>query len=166
MAGSMPRGWKDYLPLLVIVAVAVLVASAKQADYGVWRGARWMDDFMGFYFAAFSMVKLFDLPGFAKGFQTYDLLAGRFRPYAYLYPFIELGLGLGYLARWRPAAVYGATVAVMAWGAVGIARALAKGPRPECACMGTALKVPLSAVTLLENAAMAAMAGGMLAMTR
>lgn len=123
-----------------------------------------MDDFMGVFFVMFSMFKFFDLPGFADGFQMYDLLAKPFRPYAYLYPFIELGLGLGYLAHWRPAAVYTATIVVMAWGAFGVISALAKGLDIESACMGTVLKVPLSTVALFENLGMAVMAGGMLIM--
>lgn len=157
--------WKDYLPLAVIVSLTFLAACAKQADYGAWVWMRWMDDFMGFFLVVFSMFKFFDLPGFADGFQKYDLLAKPFRPYAYFYPFIELGLGLAYLAHWRPAAVYTATIAVMAWGALGVVRALAQGLNVRCACLGTVLKVPLSTVALFENIGMAVMAGGMLMMT-
>ena len=66
----------------------------------------WMHDFMGFFLVVFSMFKLFDLEGFADGFQMYDPLARPIRPYAYLYPFVELGLGLGYLAHWQPHVIY------------------------------------------------------------
>jgi hypothetical protein len=54
-----------------------------------------MHDFMGFSLVEFSMFKFFNIEGFADGFQMYDLLAKPLRPYAYLYPFMELGLGLG-----------------------------------------------------------------------
>jgi hypothetical protein len=124
----------------------------------------WMHDFMGFFLVVFSMFKFFDMPGFADGFQMYDLLAKPFRPYAYVYPFIELGLGLGYLSHWQPTIVYMATLIVMLWGALGVIRALIKGLNINCACMGTILKVPLSTVALLEDLSMAAMAGGMLLM--
>jgi hypothetical protein len=107
----------------------------------------------------FSMFKLFDLRGFADGFQMYDLLAKPFRSYAYVYPFIELSLGLGYLAAWNLPVVYGATIAVMLFGALGVVRALRKGLDLHCACMGTVLKVPLSTVALTEDLGMAAMAG-------
>jgi hypothetical protein len=123
-----------------------------------------MHDFMGVFLAVFSMFKFFDLSGFADGFQMYDLLAKPFRPYAYAYPFIELALGLGYLARWQPTWIYVATIAVMFFGAAGVVRALAEGLDIECACMGTVLHVPLSTVALLENVTMAAMAAGMLVM--
>jgi hypothetical protein len=126
----------------------------------------WMHDFMGLFLVVFSMFKFFDLPGFADGFQMYDLLAKPFRPYAYSYPFIELALGLGYLARWKPEIIYGVTIVVMCWGALGVIRALSKGLDLDCACMGTILKVPLSTVALLEDFGMAAMAAGMWFMTR
>jgi YHS domain-containing protein len=163
------RGSKftDYLPLVVIVTITLLVACAKQHASGGgsnWMG--WMHDFMGFFLVVFSMFKFFNLDGFADGFQMYDLLAKPFRPYAYVYPFVELGLGLGYLAHWLPLAIYTATIVVMVFGSLGVIRALAKGLDIDCACMGTALKVPLSTVALVEDLGMAVMAGAMLLSVR
>ncbi len=157
--------WKDYLPLMVIIALALLAASAKQFHYGSgWDVMTWGHDFMGFFLVIFSMFKFFNLEGFADGFQMYDLLAKPFRPYAYLYPFLELGLGLGYLAHWQPTIIYIATIGLMVFGALGVIRALTKGLDLECACMGTVLSVPLSTVALVEDLGMAAMAGAMLVM--
>lgn len=155
--------WTDYIPLMVIIGLALLAAAAKQAAYpGAWSGMSWMPDFMGFFLVMFSMFKFFDPGGFADGFQMYDLLAGPMRGYAYVYPFIELGLGLGYLARWQPAAICAATIVVMVFGSLGVLNALRKGLDLECACMGTVLKVPLSTVALVEDLGMAAMAAAML----
>ncbi len=154
----------DYLPLMVIVALTLLSAFAKEASHEAWNGTRWMQNFMGFFLVVFSMFKFFDLSGFADGFQMYDLLAKPFRPYAYVYPFIELGLGLSYLAHLAPATTYGVTIVVMLWGAAGVVHALMKGLDLECACMGTVLKVPLSTVALLEDLGMAGMAAAMLIM--
>ncbi len=79
-----------------------------------------------------------------------------------MYPFIELGLGLSYLAHLVPPVTYVVTIIVMLWGALGVFRALMKGLDLECACMGTVLKVPLSTVVLLEDLGMAGMAAEML----
>ncbi len=159
--------WTDYIPLIVIIGLTLLAACAKQNAYvGGWDWMRWMHDFMGFFLVVFSMFKFFNMEGFADGFQMYDLLAKPFRPYAYVYPFIELGLGLGYLAHWQPVVVYTATIIVMVFGSLGVFNALRKGLDLECACMGTVLKVPLSTVALLEDLGMAAMAVAMLVMTR
>lgn len=154
--------WADYLPLFVLLGVTALAAWAKNQTYGGVDGTlHGMHDFMGFFLVIFAMLKLFDLPGFADGFQMYDLLAKPFRPYALAYPFIELALGLGYLAGWRPAILYPATLVVMGFGALGVFRSLAKGLDLQCACMGNILKVPLSRVALLEDLGMAAMAAAM-----
>jgi len=120
-----------------------------------------MHNFMGLFLVIFAMLKLFNLSAFADGFQMYDLLAKPFRPYAFLYPFIELALGLGYLAGWRPALLYPVTVVVMVFGALGVMRSLMAGLDLQCACMGNILKVPLSTVSLSEDLGMAAMAAAM-----
>jgi hypothetical protein len=117
---------------------------------------------MGFFLCQFALFKLINLSGFADGFQMYDLAAKKFRGYAYLYPFIELGLGLAYLSFSRPIATYLITIIVMGVGAVGVIGALRRGLDIRCACMGTALNVPLSTVTLSEDIAMGVMACVML----
>jgi hypothetical protein len=153
------RSARDYLPLLMLGFVSLLVAAALWRSYGPGANpAHWMHDFMGFFLVVFALLKLFDLRGFADGFQMYDLLAKRFRPYAFVYPFIELSLGLGYLSFWRPTTVYLATIIVLGFGALGVINALRKGLDVECACMGTALKVPLSTVALIEDLGMGVMA--------
>ncbi|HYC69751.1 MAG TPA: MauE/DoxX family redox-associated membrane protein [Opitutaceae bacterium] len=160
--GDHGRSWHDYLPLLTLLAVAALVALAVFRSYGPGVShVRAMHAFMGFFLVVFAMLKLFDLRGFADGFQMYDLLAKRSRAYALAYPFLELALGLAYLAFLRPDAVYLATVVLMGFGALGVISALRRGLDVNCACMGTTLKVPLSTVALVEDLAMAAMAAVM-----
>lgn len=157
-----PPRWRRYIPLITLITLAVLAAAAKQVDYGSWQPMPAMHDFMGVFLLIFSMLKLFDLAGFADGFQKYDLLAGRARGYALLYPFLELALALGYLSQWQPRTVYLATIVLMTFGAIGVFRALAKGLDIQCACMGTTLNVPLSTVAVVENVGMVAMALAML----
>lgn len=161
-AGAQTRSWADYVPLGVLLALTALAAAAKAISYGPLSSSMaWMHDFMGFFLVSFAMLKLFDLRGFADGFQRYDLLAKRSRRYALAYPFIELTLGLGLLAHWQPGLVYPATLAVMLFGAAGVISALERGLDVNCACMGNTLKVPLSTVALTEDLGMAAMAAGM-----
>ncbi len=159
--GSQAGKFFDYLPLFVLVSVAALggVATAYGAG-GSFLG--WMHYFMGFFLCQFAMLKLFDINGFADGFQMYDLIARHCRTYALLYPFIELLLGLLYLARIVPEWTYAATVLVMGIGTIGVVRALFGGMNVHCACMGTILKVPLSTVTLSEDIGMGVMAALML----
>lgn len=155
-------GFMDYLPLIVIVTLTLLASLVRQNASVGWSARSWMHDWMGFFLVVFSMFKFFDLPGFANGFEMYDLLAKRTRAYAMVYPFIELGIGLGFLSRWNPVAVYSLTVIVMLFGACGVLSALKKGLDINCPCMGNVLQVPLSTVTLVEDFGMALMAGIML----
>lgn len=156
------RSVREYLPLIVIVTIAALSAFATTAAQGTWGGRFWMRQSMGIFLVIFAMFKLFDLRGFADGFQMYDLIAKRFRPYALVYPFIELALGLAYQANFYPVATSTILLIVMVIGAIGVATALRKGLDVACACLGTVLKVPLSTVAIVEDVGMALMAAIML----
>ncbi len=147
---------KRYWPLLTLILTALLAASAL--SYNRYTPVSWVHYFMGFFFCQFAMLKLFQPAGFADGFQKYDLIAKHVRAYAYVYPLIELGLGLAYLSFLSPASVYIVTILVMGIGAIGVIRALLSGLDVRCACMGTILDVPLSTVTLTEDIAMGLMA--------
>lgn len=147
-----------YWPLIALILVAAAGATALTLNGLV----NWMHYFMGLFLCQFAMLKLFHPSSFAEGFQKYDLVAKKFRVYAYVYPFIELILGLAYLSFSAPILTYILTIIVMGVGAVGVIGALRRGLDIRCACMGTVLDVPLSTVTLTEDIAMIAMACWML----
>lgn len=161
-AESGPHGVRIYLPLIVIVSVVLLSAGADQWALGRWDGLTFMRRFMGLFLVIFAMLKLFDVSGFADGFQMYDLIGKRARAYALAYPFIEMGLGLAYLANLYPLWTNAILLLFMIVGAIGVFTALIRGLNVACACLGTVLKVPLSTVALIENVGMALMAGIML----
>lgn len=148
---------------MVLVALCALGASAVLVyEAHSIQLRRWMHLFMGFFLINFSMFKLFNIPGFADGFQMYDLLAKRFRPYAFIYPFLELGLGLAYLSEIALVPTYIFTIVLMSFGALGVFVALKHQLKISCACMGTVLDVPLSTVAVVEDLGMTAMAISML----
>lgn len=157
---------KNYRALIVIIFVIVAASLALQAGRGPWQFMAWMQDFMGLFLVVFSMFKLFDISGFADGFSMYDILASRVKAYGFIYPFIELFLGLACLARISPIAVNSITALIMTFGSIGVIRALAKGLDVHCACLGTVLKVPLSSVAVAEDLGMAGMALMMLVGSR
>ena len=152
----------QYAPLITIIGLAAL-GSVATSRYEGFSTSRLMHLFMGMFLLQFAALKLFNVSGFAKGFAKYDLLAMRCRPYGLIYPFLELGLALGYLAGgalW----IYIATFILMSFGAIGVIRALVTGLNTNCACLGTTLKVPLSTVAVTENVTMAIMALAMIFM--
>lgn len=154
---------RDYWPLACLVLVSAAVASAFTTALPYDTGARaWMHGFMGYFLVSFALLKLFDPKGFADGFEMYDLLAKRYRAYGYIYPWLELGLGLAYLSTFLPALTYALTFALMSFSAVGVVSALRRGLDINCPCMGSVLSVPLSTVTLTEDLGMGLMALAML----
>ena len=88
------KGILIYYPIFLIAAYILGVASINNihAQSINWLG--WMQQFMAGFFLVFSAFKLLDLPGFAEGYATYDLLAKYWHDYGYIYPFIELSLGI------------------------------------------------------------------------
>lgn len=145
-----PTTWKDYMPLIVIVGFSILL--------GLLNKESLMYGFMGYFFVFLSMFKFFDLNGFVEGFSSYDLVAQKFPMYGYAYPFIELMLGLAYVAHFLPFVINLSTIVVMTVSAAGVIKTMLSGKKFSCACLGTVLKVPLSTVSILENVGMALMA--------
>ena len=160
---SRGKSLADYWPLFVLVVVSGLAAFAIAAGQGTLTMRAVMHAYMGVFLTIFATLKLFDLRGFMDGFAMYDLAAKADSRWGYVYPFVELALGLSYLAYFQPQATYVATIGVFAFGTIGVLLALRKGLDIACPCMGNILKVPLSTVTLTEDIAMAAMAAMLLA---
>ncbi len=154
---------RRYQPLIFTVAITALAATALCSKGMLGKVGRslphpWMHSFMGIFFCLFSLFKLFNVKGFKEGFEKYDLITSKLPIYGYVYPFIELGLGLGYLSYYKPMVTYTLTFLFMSTGAASVIRAMKKGLDVKCACLGTVLSVPLSSVSLLEDVFMGLMA--------
>jgi copper chaperone CopZ len=151
-----------YYPLVLLVSYLVgTVAVLELAANGfVWDRA--MPHFMGGFFLAFSFFKLLDLRGFADSYRMYDIVAKRFPVYGYLYPFIELMLGVAYLTDFQPTTTNLVTLVVMSVSSVGVIQSLLAKRKIRCACLGTVFNLPMSTVTLVEDGLMIVMAAAML----
>ncbi len=155
----------DYTPLIVVIGLIALVTAAltyRDYDRDALALERTLAYFMAGFFLVFAGFKLLDLRGFADAYDTYDLLAKRVPAYGYLYPFLELGFGIGMLLAPTSRHLLVAELAVMAFSGLGVAIKLAKHETFRCACLGTVLKVPLTKVTLVEDFGVAALALAML----
>lgn len=150
-----------YYPLALLLAFLLGLVALAEWRAGSFEWMRAMNHFMGGCFVAFSFFKLLDVRAFADAYATYDLLAGRSRAYALLYPFLELALGVAYLANLWPLVTNGVTLVVMSLSSVGVIQSLLNRRKIRCACLGAVFNLPMSTVTLLEDGLMAAMAGAM-----
>jgi hypothetical protein len=110
----------------------------------------------------FSFFKLLDLKGFPDSFRMYDPLAKLVPAYAWVYPFIELALGLFFLMRIQIPLALAVTIIILGITTVGVTKSLLDRKSIRCACLGTALKLPMTEATFIENAIMLAMAFAML----
>jgi copper chaperone CopZ len=157
-----PVAATTYYPLFLLSAFLVGVAALAEVRTGGFDWGRAMGNFMGAFFLAFSFFKLLDLRGFADAYRSYDVVARRVPAYGYAYPFIELSLGAAYLTGFQPVATNLATLVVMSVSAVGVLRSLLAKRKIRCACLGTVFNLPMSTVTLVEDALMVVMAAVML----
>ncbi len=151
-----------YKPLLLLIGILLAGTAAGEVSSGGFVWQRAMTHFMGGYFLAFAFFKLLDLKGFVSAYAGYDLLARRWLGYGYVYPFLELGLGLWFLSAWELEAANWATLGLMLFSSVGVIRSVFQKRTIQCACLGTVFELPMSTVTIVEDLGMAAMAALML----
>ena len=154
-----------YRPVVAVFAVAALMALATSwAALGSLVTVQAAEWFIAFSMVILAMLKLQDIESFSSMFLNYDLLARRYVPYSYVYPFAELLAGVLMVAgalMWVsvPVALFIGTI-----GAVSVFKAVYVDKRElKCACVGGDSNVPLGFVSLTENLMMVAMAVWMLA---
>lgn len=152
----------SYYPVYLIFAYVAGVSTLVQVVNGSFNWMIWMSHFMAGFFLVFSFFKLINLRGFADGFRTYDLPARYWPAWAYIYPFAELALGIGFLTGFSPAAVTVATLVIMSISAVGVINSLLQKKQIQCACLGTVIRLPLGTLSLVEDLLMVIMSVWML----
>lgn len=162
-----PKEGESYQPIVAVFAVTLgLALTTCWAEQGTLPWLRVAELFIAFSMAVLGILKLQDLLSFATGFVQYDLVARRYVPYAYVYPFVEAGAGvlmIAGLATWvaAPAALIVSTI-----GAVSIIKAVYVEKRDlNCACVGGGSNVPLGFVSLTENLMMMVIAIWMIVKT-
>lgn len=155
-----PSKLQQLKPLLLILSY-IAVASVL-LHYQNWDSQAVMLDFMGLFYIVFSFFKLLDLKGFPTSFSRYDPLAKRVPFYAKIYPFIETALGLMFLLRFQVSLALILTIVILGITTYGVLKTLLSKKSIQCACLGTALKLPMTEATLIENAIMLVMAVSLL----
>ena len=143
-------------PLLLIIFY--LTAASALLHYKDWSWSEFMLDFMGLFYIVFGFFKMLDLKGFPGSFRMYDPLAKRLPIYGWAYPFIETALGLMFLMRFEVDVALISTLIVLGITTIGVTKTLLDKKSIRCACLGTALKLPMTEATLIENTVMIAMA--------
>lgn len=146
----------SYKPIYLIFAYISTISILTTLHYGFSLEA-FMINFMAGFFLVFSFFKLLDIPGFAAGYSSYDIVAKKWHYYGYIYPFIELGFGLGYILLGKNIYLNAIVFIIMLISSIGVIRAKLGKQKFECACVGTFLKVPLGNIAIIEDLTMVIM---------
>lgn len=158
-----------YKPLLILFALILLIsflASSNLMNFTNFMNLVnyqvWMRYFMAGFFLSFSYFKLINLQGFADSYSMYDIVAKKIKAWGFVYPFVELALGIAYVTNFAPFTTNIVTVVVMGISSVGVIESVANKKKIQCACLGAVFNLPMSTITIIEDLLMVAMAGVML----
>jgi glutaredoxin len=150
----------SYRPVVALFSITALLALAvSYAVSGRLLTAHTLPWFISISMSVLALLKLQDVEKFSTMFLNYDLLAKRWVPYSYVYPYAEGIAGILMTAgalTWLsvPIALFIGTV-----GAASVFKAVYIDKRQlKCACVGGSSTVPLGFVSLTENLMMIGMA--------
>lgn len=146
---------RQLFPLFLIFGY-IIIASIL-LNYQPWSMSDFMLDFMGLFYIVFSFFKLLDLKGFPDSFKMYDPVAKVIPVYGWVYPFIEVALGLMFLMREEIEIALISTLVILGITTIGVTKTLLDKKSIQCACLGTALKLPMTKATFIENSIMIVM---------
>ena len=121
-----------------------------------------MSNFMAGFFLVFSFFFFLNLRGFADSYSMYDVMARKWTGWGYVYAFVELVLGIAFLTGFNPILTNSVTFVVMSVSIVGVLQSVFNKRKIKCACLGDVFNLPMSTVTIIEDALMIAMSGFML----
>jgi cation transport ATPase len=151
-----------YKPILIILGYITGITVLIEITRGAFIWHLWMQNFMAAFFLVFSFFKMLDIKGFAESYSTYDIIAKKWMTWAYVYAFIELALGMAYLLKFEPLFINIATFVVMSISIIGVLQSVLNKRKIKCACLGAVFNLPMSTITVIEDALMIGMSGFMI----
>ena len=155
-----------YKPLILIVGFIAVVTALSQYPFNEFSGMLWMRHFMAGFFIVFAFFKLLNLQGFANSYSMYDIVAAKWKTWGYIYPFVELALGLLYLTNIAPLVTNLSTFLILGISSIGVIKSNLDKRKIKCACLGDVFNLPMSTVTIVEDLSMIGMSLIMLLQNR
>lgn len=157
------KSWlATYKPVLLIFAYITGITLIIEWMLGGFLWMRWMNHFMAGFFLVFSFFKLLNLKGFAESYSMYDIVAKQWNSWGYVYAFIELALGIAFLTGFNPIVTNTVTFIVMTVSIIGVLQSVMNKRKIKCACLGDVFNLPMSTITIIEDALMIGMSAIML----
>ncbi len=159
---STTRWFSTYKPLLIIFAFITGISLLTSWSGNTIQWMIFMQHFMAGFFIVFSFFKLLNIHSFAQTYAMYDIIAKKLPGYGFVYPFIELLLGIAFLINFNPLITNATTLVIMTLGLIGVLQSVLNKEKIQCACLGNIFNLPMSNITIIEDALMIAMSAGML----
>ncbi|MBC7934201.1 MAG: cation transporter [Rhizobacter sp.] len=157
------KNWlATYKPILLIFGYITTIAIIAATHQNTFHWMQAMNIFMAGFFLTFSFFKMLDLKGFAESYSMYDIVAMKIKPWGFVYAFIELALGIAYATNFQPLVTNIVTLVVMSISIIGVLQSVFNKRKIQCACLGAVFNLPMSTVTIIEDALMIAMSAVML----
>ena len=157
------KSWfSTYKPILLIFVYITSIAIIAATHQNTFDWMQAMNVFMAGFFLTFSFFKMLDLKGFAESYSMYDIVAMKLKAWGYIYAFVELGLGIAYATNFQPLITNIVTLLVMGISIIGVLQSVLNKRKIQCACLGAVFNLPMSTVTIIEDALMIGMSGVML----
>ncbi len=153
-----------YKPILLIFGYLFVITLLIEYMTGAFSLMRWMNNFMSGFFLVFSFFKLLNLKGFAESYSMYDIVAKKWKGWGYVYAFTELALGIAFLTRFQPILTNAVTLIIMTLSIIGVLQTVLNKQKIKCACLGEVFNLPMSTLTIIEDALMIGMSAAMLIM--
>lgn len=161
--GEQTKNWLvTYKPILLIFAYITSITLLVEWMQTSFLWMRWMNHFMAGFFLIFSFFKILNLKGFVESYGMYDIVAKQWNIWGYVYPFIELALGIAFITNFNPMFTNAVTFVVMAVSIVGVLQSVLNKRKIKCACLGDVFNLPMSTITIIEDALMIGMSAVML----
>ena len=162
-ASTATQSWvATYKPILLIFGYVTAISLITSWQENTIDFMVFMRIFMAGFFLTFSFFKMLNLKAFAESYAMYDIVAKKFNLWGYIYAFIELGLGLSFALNLSPVIVNWVTLIVMTVSILGVLESVINKKKIQCACLGAVFNLPMSTVTIVEDAIMIAMSAAML----
>lgn len=153
---------KEYTKLAGILFF-LMIAATLMGTLSGFNAHEWLRWFMGGFMIVFGSFKLIGMEVFLRVFPLYDLIAKRFKPYAYVYPLLQTFIGMIYITGLIPRLRDLVTLIIAVSGGLGMLKLVSTRGPVRVAYFGTVIRIRYSTVSLLENAIMAVSAFIMLA---
>lgn len=146
-----------YKPVILIFVYIIGATLLIEWMLGGLSLMRWMNHFMAGFFLVFSFFKLLNLKSFAESYSMYDIVAKHWNGWGYVYAFTELALGVAFLTSFYPLLTNSVTFLIMTVSIIGVLQSVLNKRKIKCACLGDVFNLPMSTITIIEDALMIVM---------